>query len=202
MGQAIVDPPDPQQNPQPAPTTSADDLLSQLAGNEVDRLLAESEGQTPAKPVDAAPLLPPGESVGFDNAQSAAEIDALLAGAEQTQVQAPPQEQIQPQPPAPPEPPAAVSHADVLNEIQKKDAARAAAAPAPVPVAAKIDSSPRLLLSAPPPLPLIFKPLEWINSPLDACPDRVREAVGKIAIMTMMNAVAVLTYVLIFRRHH
>jgi hypothetical protein len=49
MGQAIVDPPDPQENSKPAPTNSADDLLSQLAGNEIDRLLAESEGQTPAK---------------------------------------------------------------------------------------------------------------------------------------------------------
>jgi hypothetical protein len=84
-----------------------------------------------------------------------------------------------------------------LNEIEKKDAAAAAA-----PIAVKINSSPQLLLNVPPPLPLVLKPLEWINAPLDAFPNRVREAIGKIAILTMMNAVAVLTYVLIFRRHH
>src|SRR5580698_6597282 len=103
MGQAIVDPPDPQENSKPAPTTSADDLLSQLAGNEIDRLLAESEGQAPAIPAAAPPPPPPGaESVGFDSAHSAAEIDTLLAGAEQAQPQ---------------KPPVAVSPADVLNEI-------------------------------------------------------------------------------------
>jgi hypothetical protein len=191
MGQAIVDPPDPRENSKPAPTNSADDLLSQLAGNEIDRLLAESEGQTPATPAAAtlSPAAPPPstESVGFDSAQSAAEIDALLSAAEQPAAQ--PQTQ---------KPPAAVSPADVLNEIVKKDAASATVAP----TAAKVDSSPLLMLNVPPPLPLILKPLEWINAPLDAFPDRVREAIGKIAILTMMNAVAVLTYVLIFRRHH
>jgi hypothetical protein len=190
MGQAIVDPPDPQENSKPAPTNSADDLLSQLAGNEIDRLLAESEGQSPAA-ASSSPAAPPssplpaGESVGFDSAQSAAEIDALLSQAEQ-----PP---AQPQPQTPP----AVSPADVLNEIEKKDAAAVAA-----PIAAKVNLSTQLLLNVPPPLPLVLKPLEWINAPLDAFPNRVREAIGKIAILTMMNAVAVLTYVLIFRRHH
>ena len=190
MGQAIVDPPDPQENSKPAPTNSADDLLSQLAGNEIDRLLAESEGQTLAAPAATlSPSAPPPstESVGFDSAQSAAEIDALLSAAEQPPAQ--PQTQ---------KPPAVVSPADVLNEIVKKDAAIAAAAP----VASKVDSTPQLMLNVPPPLPLILKPLEWINAPLDAFPDRVREAIGKIAILTMMNAVAVLTYVMIFRRHH
>ncbi len=51
-------------------------------------------------------------------------------------------------------------------------------------------------------LPLILKPLEWINVPLDLCPENIRELVGKIAIVTMVNAAAVLTYVWMFRRHH
>ncbi len=33
-------------------------------------------------------------------------------------------------------------------------------------------------------------------------PDELRDAVGKIAIMTMVNAVAVYTYVMLFRKHH
>ena len=44
MGQATVDLPDPSEaSATPAPAASADDLLSQLAGDEIDRLLAEAE---------------------------------------------------------------------------------------------------------------------------------------------------------------
>ncbi|HZL36805.1 MAG TPA: hypothetical protein VFC78_15910 [Tepidisphaeraceae bacterium] len=48
--------------------------------------------------------------------------------------------------------------------------------------------------------PWYVRVLEWINSPLDAYPESVREMVGKIAIITGVNAVAVLIYVLVFRR--
>jgi hypothetical protein len=50
------------------------------------------------------------------------------------------------------------------------------------------------------PLPLLLRPLEWINAPLDACPQGVRDTIGKAAIITMINAVAVLAYVAFFRR--
>jgi hypothetical protein len=46
MGQAALDLPDPLQQ-QPAGASSADDLLSQLAGDEIDRLLTESDTETP-----------------------------------------------------------------------------------------------------------------------------------------------------------
>jgi hypothetical protein len=49
-------------------------------------------------------------------------------------------------------------------------------------------------------VPLLVRVLEWVNSPLGNLSDRVREALGKVALVTTMNAVAVLTYVLIFRR--
>jgi hypothetical protein len=50
-------------------------------------------------------------------------------------------------------------------------------------------------------LPLLVRVLEWMNAPLSGLSDTVREALGKIAIVTSVNAVAVLTYVLLFRRH-
>jgi hypothetical protein len=50
-------------------------------------------------------------------------------------------------------------------------------------------------------LPLYLKPLQWINAPLMPFPAAVREAIGKIAILTLFNAIAVILYVLIFRRH-
>jgi hypothetical protein len=41
-----------------------------------------------------------------------------------------------------------------------------------------------------------------INSPLNFLPLTAREALGKIALVTTLNALAILAYVLIFRRPH
>ena len=49
--------------------------------------------------------------------------------------------------------------------------------------------------------PLLVRLLEWMNAPLSGLSDQAREAVGKVALVTTLNAVAVLTYVLLFRRH-
>jgi hypothetical protein len=46
---------------------------------------------------------------------------------------------------------------------------------------------------------LLFKPLDWLNAPLDALGPRARETVGKIAIVTAFNAAVVLVYVMFFR---
>jgi hypothetical protein len=43
--------------------------------------------------------------------------------------------------------------------------------------------------------------LESVNAPLIPLPDAVRDALGKVAILTLVNATAVLLYVLFFRRH-
>jgi hypothetical protein len=51
------------------------------------------------------------------------------------------------------------------------------------------------------PLPLYLRPLEWLSAPLDACPENVRDVIGKVAILTTVNAVSVLIYVFLFRRH-
>ncbi len=51
-------------------------------------------------------------------------------------------------------------------------------------------------------LPLFLRPLEWLSAPLDPWPDQIREIIGKIGLMTLINALAVLAYVLLFRRHH
>jgi hypothetical protein len=50
------------------------------------------------------------------------------------------------------------------------------------------------------PLPIYLRPLEWLNAPLASCPERLRETLGKVAIVTLVNAIAVLAYVLMFRR--
>jgi hypothetical protein len=50
------------------------------------------------------------------------------------------------------------------------------------------------------PIPIYIRVLEFINSPLDSLPDPIREIVGKIALVTFINAVVVIGYVLLFRR--
>lgn len=51
MGQAVMDLPDPlDAPPPPASMAGTDDLLSQLAGDEIDRLLAEAEVERPPTP--------------------------------------------------------------------------------------------------------------------------------------------------------
>ncbi len=51
MGQAVVELPDPLENGDVANAASADDLLAQLASEEIDRLLAEAESeQSPLPP--------------------------------------------------------------------------------------------------------------------------------------------------------
>jgi hypothetical protein len=53
-----------------------------------------------------------------------------------------------------------------------------------------------------PALPIVLKPLAWLSAPLDRFPDEVRETLGKIAILTIVDALAVLVYVMMFRQHH
>jgi hypothetical protein len=48
-------------------------------------------------------------------------------------------------------------------------------------------------------VPFYVRVLEWINAPLAACSDATRELIGKIALLTLVNALAVLVYVLFVR---
>jgi len=48
---------------------------------------------------------------------------------------------------------------------------------------------------------ILLRPLEWLNAPLNACSDALREALGKVAIMTLINALAILLYVIFLRKH-
>lgn len=112
---------------------------------------------------------------------------------------------------------AAAEAVGLLSELQSGTSAQApSAAPASEPAQSHTslddlddDIDQKGLLSAPLPDPEInamgaspwyVRPLEWLNSPLASCPDAVREVLGKVAIITAVNALAVLIYVLFFRR--
>jgi hypothetical protein len=47
--------------------------------------------------------------------------------------------------------------------------------------------------------PLPVRVLEWVNKPLAGLPEAVRQAMGKVAILTLINAILVLVYVLLVR---
>jgi hypothetical protein len=252
MGQATLDLPDPLE-PAAAPATpaAADDLLAQLANDEIDRLLAEAEFEPEkhGKPAPAANAPPRSPAVD-------AAFDAALKGAAGSQPS--PQAQTLPvvaNAPAPPAPstlsqqmqqvfagttPVTAAAPDVIDvpgvakivDAKVIDTQLAPSGPAklannaeltPV-VVAPVDGGTSLAerdglrageieaLTADPlgeldepeseaRVPLVLKPLVWINAPFAAVPEGAREALGKVAIVTLVNAIGVLAYVLIFRKH-
>lgn len=266
MGKAEAPLPDPLSSPSPTTAAGADDLLSQLAGDEIDRLLAEAEVDdapaTQAHDIDAAIASAADELPGLTNPDPAdapvlsdAAQDAMrllddvqknadeieqgvadLAGAEPLADS-----------PAPDAPNASPSINSELDDLFKQLNDR----PAPVapvvqpsePVAEKAIEDARPLdeqadapddgiageaeiaageraglgladlassyagATSPQPgrdadaaLPLLLRPLEWLSAPLDAAPDTVRDMMGKAAIITFVNAAAVILYVLIFKK--
>ena len=198
MGQAALDLPDPSAKTN-APASSADDILSQLAGEEIDRLLAEAEAGQPAEKAAEVftskgqvrhavvraeePEAPAVPATAIDQA----EIDKLLAAATASEPA--------PVPPAPPPPEEAEtstaerSALEGVSEAIEQQVRADENAPDP---ASSIDAS----------LPLFLKPLEWLDAPLRMFPESVRQAVGKIAILTLLNALAVIIYVIVFRKPH
>ncbi len=236
MGQATLDLPDPLNEPGSPRHQSADDLLSQLAAEQIDQLLSDSGpkdlGPPPGEaPADAAdPFARPSDEEAPERldaakeaisaeAAVAAQLDDLfdqineatpeaekaIAPAAPVEVPAKPQATVAAEvdaalaagagPLLPPLEPDAIEEQAVKNERAALDASVEAVAA----VGAEIDAQQEAEAAE---LPIYLQPLEWINAPLEHCPEAVREAFGKIAILTLFNSLAVLLYVLIFRRHH
>jgi hypothetical protein len=265
MPRTAVNLPDPTQTPARGAVSNADDLLSQLAGEELDRLLSEA---------DSAPADASGFELPDEQARDAGEasLDELFNELDDKEL--PTLAEDDTPPPAPPPPfskapiaevapkatpapkpleaaptPAPPSNADALAaEMEADERAHAAAlrrmkqggaddaetaAPAqastavesPVPPAAPVvadapepaepvdqavtidpdlsalaENPPQFELAAPPP-PFVVRLLEWINAPLAGVSVGMRESMGKIAIITTINAIGVFVYVLFFRRH-
>jgi hypothetical protein len=190
---------------------STDELLSQLASSEIDRLLAEAENgtatkqaltpppaaeapkpavlETPAEtpapaPVAEPPVAEPLVTAPPAAAAEASERSALLeaAGFEANKPEAasPPSETQSER--------SAILEAAGFESVEESAAASAAAAK----VAEGED---------PDYVPIYLKPLVWINSPLESYPSVLRKMLGSAGIVTLLNALAVLTYVFFFRKH-
>jgi hypothetical protein len=223
MGKAALDLPDPLQAAPGEARTSADDLLAQLAGDEIDRLLAEAEAGEPKSaraPFHVAPPPDPKDEVEPASPPPVAATPAL----------APATSPVQPEPePAPHAVDVAAEMDALFSAAVAKDEAEAAqavtagvleadaetsaaeraglATPAGVAPAnsapkpsAPVQASATEMADDDAPLPRFLRPLEWLNAPLSILPESVREIVGKVAIVTLLNAAAILAYVLVVRR--
>lgn len=200
MGQAGAAPetlPDPNE-PASATAASADDLLAQLAGEEIDRLLAETEdGAAPPasptavpEPVADAPAVEPAVNAASASIntveQMGDQLDQLL-------------KEIETPKPAPPEAPAeAPAETTTIAQLGAATTNSEVSALIGEQVGASVDD----VLDDGSPLPIYVRALELFNAPFAALPTGLREFLGKVAILTMFNSIAVLVYVLIFRRRH
>lgn len=241
MGQATADLPN-SMEPPPAGAGGTDELLAQLAGEEIDRLLAEADAEraavqsakdppqapnTPqASPAEAVPA-PLSVAADVADAELSAQLDNLFADLTANAPLAPAADVPSPAPVSSPRP-APEKTARATAAAVASTAPPAAAEPAPSsaaeplhPVeqelreAEALQQGPRPTAPSPTddatfaaladedaaPLPLFLRPLEWISAPLNACPESVRDLVGKVAILTTVNALSVLVYVFFFRKH-
>ena len=223
MGQATADLPDPLAA-SGSESTSTDDLLAQLAGEEIERLLAETE--ISPEPVEVAvvptPVLAADPPHAPAPASPAPEIAAVATPGSIPTI-APPKDDLESiftqlderekaisgttSGPAPEvkatEIVEAPSVAEALAAEMAEDEAQHArpASEHLPPTAASGTISNTGLESEQPqsPSPLVSI-LAIMNSPLDSFPDHVRDLVGKVAILTLLNALCVLAYVVFFRR--
>jgi hypothetical protein len=226
--------PSPQSDPaEPnASAQSPDELLSQLAGSEIDRLLAEGEVETPrvpppkpprAKPEAKPRELPKPTAVADKLEQSVAtQLDDLFNELKGDESPAP-AAATEPNPEATTEgaertalleaagfnkdtqPAPAAESPDPVHEGDADQTERAALLQAAGFDAEKPPAAPvRKIARAPVadrPLPVYLKPLEWINAPMDHCSPAVRQMLGRAGIVTLINALAALGYVLLLRKH-
>jgi len=226
----------------PAPQKDADELISQMAGKEVDRLLADAEIEredtpgTGAQSEGARAISSPAGPLAADAAKTAGDEEALLSQQIEALISA---EKGKPAQTTPESTAATAVEADAVqngNESAAPSAANAAITPSPEPIepAAQVkakaaeaeqtnvtpDAAPKLADAAPAsespvesisidPLeseregargvPIFLLPLDWLNRPFAFVTDAARDAMGKIAVLTSLNAAALFVYIIWFR---
>lgn len=225
----------------PEKPVNVDDLLAQMAGDEIDRLLSESEDGAP-KPATPPPAPP--KPVAEDGV--AKQLDELFSGSDAPVAEEPHPNQEQPPaqlikhdveiatpaagtviaaaPEAAPvgrvgdkfeetkrevaggivirdEPATQTDARKSTDDIQDAEIEERAALDAPLDENDLADND-ALTSDDDETVPLLLKPLALMNSPLENSPDWIRDLIGKIALLTLFNAAAVLLYILLFRHHH
>jgi len=191
-----------------APSAKADPVLT----GELDRVFDKMTAATEPAPSTDSTSSPQADSTSSPQADSTSSPQADSTSSPQADSASSPQAGSASSPhagsgqaptidnPASDEPAKPVGSIDllkVLDPIIAEDAAKAKAkAAGPTSSDGTLDED----APAADRVPIYVLILEWVNAPLARLPSAVRDAAGKIGILTLINAAAVLLYVLFFRR--
>lgn len=178
--------------PAPSPTPESDPETVAALDSVFDQLT--SAGSVAAAP---APETGAGEPVGESPRASTSSVPPP---AEAPPVEAAPATEASSPAASPPPDATASDMARVLDSVIESDAEAEAAAAASSEERAALDDGERV--GAPSKgggVPGAVRLLRLINSPWAAIPEPLLDAAGKVGILTLINAVAVLLYVLLFR---
>ena len=221
MNPADLDIPDPCNSSQELSPISNDELLSQLAGKEIERLLAEVDQQLDAaigikeKGEESSPA-PALALRRYPQQRPAKPLPAPLPADLEVQDQAAGLAQLahlsEQKQHAPAKPALVVFSVepDELSGLSYHESVHEPIEVVGTPVhlfeqVAGIDmdepiaASPRTNYFAdfPMPLPAYLKPLAWINAPFEGMSQAALGALGKVAIVLFVSAIATLTYVIV-----
>ena len=176
-----------------ATVSSTDELLSQLAASEIDRLLSEADAKEMPPAPQEAPAPPPPVVVekAAEPVTQGAERIALLDAAGFDSKEA----AKEPTPPAAAEAPAAPAVQDERSALlQAAGFETPDGLDHPVSADAKLAKDDDRV-------PIYLKPLVWMNLPFENCPSMIKQMLGRAGVVTLVNALAVLTYVFFFKKH-
>lgn len=183
--------PDPLDLPAKSPASGdADEIISQLAANQIDKMLADGN----IEPVEATALRESGESVLTDMnlaETTAEEFSRIISDEPASFDQAPQAGAI---------PAAEQAMADVQSAAE--ELARELEADEARPVRGlKSESTKPVQHDASPAVGVRvgFGILNAINAPFKNLSDNTRELLGSLAIITLVNALSILLYVMIYR---
>lgn len=233
---AVKDLPDPLDTPVAsqgaAPSGgSPDDLLSQMADEAIDKLIADSEKGTSAASSPADPVSPANDEKDppAPVAELQTELDSVFDKLDQSADPSPASEPaaeapsdasglelveppaLEPQP-AEPEPSPPGHPVPSIETPPPPAPEQPAIEPPPAEPRGRSPDVKALLDEAVATAPrasgesvagsILLLPLRLLNAPFGGLGDRTRDALGQIGIVTLLNAIAVLVYVLWFRRGH
>jgi hypothetical protein len=181
-----------QQDTAPAPPAPGPDLPA--VSSVQPPVAVEKRVETPAASIAEAPVAPDATAAGEAPATEGDEKAALLEAAGFDAKEQKPE--VAPTPQAAPA---------VAAEVKVE----APAAPAAAPVETSNSEKSAVLDAAgfentgsdEGPLPIWIKVLMWINAPVNQAAPAVRQAMGRAAIVTLVNAVLVLSYLAISHKH-
>jgi hypothetical protein len=201
VANAVTDLPDPMDIANSPSKASADDLLSQMADEAIDQLIADAEkGVSPPAtvPTEVTTLPPvaPAPAVTLPSV----ELPPVSPQADSPAVDLPPTPEPDPVTPVI-ETPVGESSAATVDEETVEPHADSHVSAAESPVVIPPDRQALLDYVHDEPKPgVLLMPLQLLNAPFASLSDTARDRMGQLAIITTINAMAFILYYILFRQ--